>query len=682
MAEFQSVGRNVRKIDAVSLATGAAQFTDDFQTPDALHLELVYSPHAHAEIEEIDTAEAESLPGVVDILCYKNVPRIWHTTAGQGFPEPSPYDNVLFDRVVRFVGDRVALVVAETPEIAHRAAGAIHVTYRPLPATFTTAEAMQAGAPILHHDEEHAAIPAPYRPEINQPAEITIHFGDLEQGFAAADFIEDHTYSTQYASHCAIEPHAALAYFDEKGRLVVVSSTQVPFHARRIISRTVGIPPGMVRVVKPRVGGGFGGKQEVFLEPLVAFVAWRHKRPARLVLTRKEVFVSSRTRHAMTVRLKTGVRNDGAITALDMDAVMNAGAYGSHSLTVLSNTGAKVLPLFNKVENLRFAGRSIYTNLPVGGAYRGYGATQGYFAFCQQMDVIARRTGQDLIEFYKKWHICEGQTSGVFKALGEGKEGVEQIIRSCKLDECIDRGVAAIDWYGLRDKRIRSGPHTVRGVGMAIAMQGSAIPRVDMASASMKINEDGSFSLFVGATDIGTGSDTILSQIAAEVLQVPVEHIWILSSDTDLTPFDTGAYASSTTYLSGEAVRKCADKVKQQILAVGAAMLGGRSGVPRSTGGPGCRFRQRTKRLVAGNRVLLLLLRGPVPDSGRGVARRHGIAAAVHRPVRRSGSRSRYGPDARREIRVRRRLRAGHPPAAGRGPGGGRGAQRHQLCPV
>ncbi len=573
MAEFKIVGKDVRKIDALSLSTGAALFADDYPIQDPLHLAILYSPYAHAEIVDIDAREAEAMPGVVDVLSYKNVPRVWYSTAGQGYPEPSPYDTVLFDRKVRFVGDRVALVAAESERIADEALKAIKVTYKELPALFDPDQAMSRGAPVLHTDGEHAVIPAPYRPEINMAAEVEIAFGDLEKGLAEADFVVEHTYRVHCASHCAIEPHAVLAYFDPMGRLVLVSSTQVPFHARRIVSRVLGLPPGVLRVIKPRIGGGFGGKQEVILEPLVALVAWKHKRAARLVLSRREVFVSARTRHAQKIHLKMGGRHDGTITALEMNALMNTGAYGTHALTVLSNTGSKVLPLFNKIENLRFKGHAVYTNLPIAGAYRGYGATQGYFAFNQHLDIIARQTGQDVVEFCKKWHIKAGETSGVFEALGEGKAGVRQVIRSCRLSECLDKGAAAIEWYAKRDRRIRSGPDRIRGVGLAISMQGSAIPLIDMGSATMKMNEDGSFNLHVGATDIGTGSDTILAQIAAEVLRIPVERIIVLSSDTDLTPFDTGAYASSTTYLSGEAVRKCAEKVKAQILAVAAEML-------------------------------------------------------------------------------------------------------------
>jgi CO/xanthine dehydrogenase Mo-binding subunit len=272
--------------------------------------------------------------------------------------------------------------------------------------------------------------------------------------------------------------------------------------------------------------------------------------------------------------LRIGVKKSGEITALDMNCLMNTGAYGSHALTVLSNAGSKVLPLFNKIPHVRFNGMSAYTNLPVGGAYRGYGATQSYFALNCEIDRITRQYDLDILEFYKKWHIREGETSPIFAQLGEGKEGVEQFIKSCKLDECVDIGAKAIDWNNKRGKKLSEDGVHVRGVGSMIAMQGSGIPRVDMGSASMKMNEDGSFNLYIGATDLGTGSDTVLAQIAAEVLNIPVEKILVLSSDTDLTPFDVGAYASSTTYVSGKAVEKCAAKILEQVKDVAAEMLG------------------------------------------------------------------------------------------------------------
>ncbi len=574
MKKFDTIGKSVRKVDAVSLAKGQARFTDDFDLPGAVIAGLVYSPHAHARIASIDTAAAEAVPGVVRIFHHGNVSRILHTTAGQGFPEPSPYDTVLFDRTVRFVGDRVAMVVAENEPALAEALQKIAVEYEVLEPLFDPEKAMDDDAPRLHGNDAYPAIPVIYDASRNLAAQVEISFGDMENGYAEADFVFEHTFSTQYASHCAIEPHTAAAYLDEQDRLVIITATQVPFHARRIVSRVLEIPLKKIRVIKPRIGGGFGGKQEVFLEQLVALATWTLKRPCRLTLSRPEVFISSRTRHPMRVRLKTGAKKDGTITAIGMDALMNTGAYGSHALTVLSNCGAKVLPLFNKVENIHFIGRTVYTNLPVGGAYRGYGATQGYFAYNQHLDMVARECGQDLIAFIKKWHIKKGETSPVFKALGEGTEGVQQIVKSCGLDECLDKGAEAINWNGLRGRKEEVAPGVFRGVGLSVSMQGSGIPRIDMGAANMKMNEDGSFNLYIGATDIGTGSDTVLAQIAAETLGIPVEDIIVLSSDTDLTPFDVGAYASSTTYISGGAVRNCAEEIRDQIFTVAHDMKG------------------------------------------------------------------------------------------------------------
>lgn len=574
MTDLNVVGKSLEKVDSLSLACGTARYASDCVIQDPLFLAFALSDTAHAELHSVDDSKAREVKGVVDVFHAFNTDSGLFSTAGQGFPEPSPYDTRLFNKRVRFVGEIVGAVLAESMEAARAGAAAIKLKYSELPPLFDPEKSMDADSPKLHGDSDaYAPLPVAYRPEENVAGEVLFSYGDLEKGFAAADFVVEDSYRTHQASHCALEPHNASACFDERGRLVLVVSTQVPFHSRRIVSRALGIPGHMIRVIKPRIGGGFGGKQEVLVELYAALAAWKHKRNVRAEMTRSQVFTSARTRHPMRVRIKTGVKRDGAITAMDMNDVMNSGAYGAHALTVLSNAGSKVLPLFNKIENLNFTGRSVYTNLPVGGAYRGYGATQGYFPFNQHMDEISRRLGVDFLEYVKKHHIRVGETSAVFEAIGEGTEGVSQIIKSCKLDECIDRGAKEIRWQELRGKRVTNGP-VVKGVGAAVAMQGSGIPQVDMASASMKMNDDGSFNLMVGATDIGTGSDTILSQIAAETLNVPLEKIIPLSSDTDLTPFDVGAYASSTTYVSGRAVLLCAEKVRDQILSVASAMTG------------------------------------------------------------------------------------------------------------
>ncbi|PIS30061.1 MAG: aldehyde oxidase [Candidatus Marinimicrobia bacterium CG08_land_8_20_14_0_20_45_22] len=569
---FSIVGTSVNKIDALSLSTGRAQFTDDFSIPNTAHIKLLYSPHAHAKIKMLDISETLKVHGVIDIIHHGNVPEIFHTTAGQGYPEPSPYDTLMFDSTMRFVGDRVAAVLAETPEIAEEALSKIKVEYEILPALLDFEKAMDDDAPKLHLEKGKGyLIGAPYFPEKNIAAKILIDVGNLEQGLSESDLTFSETFYTHYGSHAALEPNAVLSYFDERNRLVIVTSTQVPFHARRICSHLLQIPIRQIHVIKPRIGGGFGGKQEVFLEYIAGMFTLRTGRPAKIVLTREEVFISSRTRHPMRVNVQAGVQKDGTIHAIAINALMNTGAYGAHALTVLSNAGSKVLPLVNKAPHQRFNGITVYTNLPVAGAYRGYGATQGYFPLGQMMDIMARKLDIDVLDLYRKNAIRKGETSPIFQKLGEGKEGVEQFIESCGLDECIERGAHEIRWKEKRDKKIRNGAK-VRGVGMACMMQGSAIPRVDMGAAYIKMNEDGSFNLQIGATDIGTGSDTILGQIAAEALSVGIDDIIVASSDTDFTPFDVGAYASSTTYLSGEAVRKCAEKVKMQILDVAAEM--------------------------------------------------------------------------------------------------------------
>ncbi len=573
MKELQQVGRSVVKTDSLSLALGRATFTDDLLRGDELYCLLLESPHAHAEILSLDASEAEALPGVVGVFHAWNVPRVLYTSAGQGNPEPSPYDMVLFDTRVRFVGDRVALVAAETEEIARKACAKIRVEYKELPANFRPERARNPETPKLHGKEAFMPIEEiAYRPEENVASEVLLTIGEPDKAFEESDFVEEHTYSVHYASHAALEPHTAHARLDPQGRLVIHTSTQVPFHARRITAKVLEIPVKEVRIVKPRIGGGFGGKQEVLLEPLVGLVTWKTRRPARLTLSRKEVFTSARTRHPMRVRLKTGFLRDGTIHAMEMENLMTSGGYGPHAMTVLTVSAWKCLPLYNKVRHLRFTGHTVYTNTPVGGAYRGYGATQSHFATNQQLDIIARICGVDVLELAKRLHIKEGETSPVFEALGEGKGGVTQTITSCKLSECIDRGAEALGWYEKRNKRLRQG-NWVRGVGMAICMQGTGLPKVDLGAATMKMNEGGSFNLLMGATDLGTGSDTILAQIAAEVLGISVEDIIVISSDTDTTPFDVGAYASSTTYVSGGAVKRCAEAVREQICEVAAEML-------------------------------------------------------------------------------------------------------------
>ncbi|MFX1513625.1 MAG: xanthine dehydrogenase family protein molybdopterin-binding subunit [Promethearchaeota archaeon] len=565
------VGQNVEKVDGMKLALGKPAYVADMHLPGMLYAKILVSPHAHARIKDIDISEAEKIPGVHSVLCYKNVPRILHTTAGQGYPEPSPYDNVFFDNKVRFVGDKVAVVAAETPLIAQKAIRNIKVEYEVLPTVLDLTKAMAEGAPVIHDEPEAKYLfPTPYEPNRNLVAHVDIDIGDVDKALEASDYKVDRTYQTQYAQHCPLEPHVCLSWLDEDNRLVIRSSTQVPFHARRIAAKVLDIPVKRVRVIKPRIGGGFGTKQEVLLEYICGALTLRTKRPVLLEYTRKEEFISGRTRHSMQVRMRIGSTKEGKITALDMKVLSNTGAYGTHGLTVMSNCGSKVLPLY-LTENVRFWGDTVYTNLPVAGAYRGYGATQAVFACESAIDELAEQIGMDPLELRQKNHIKSGDSSPVFKKLGEGREGVEQQIGSCGLGRCIELGAKEIGWER-RQSFPKEGPIR-KGIGMAILMQGSSIPEIDMGAAYAKMNDDGSFNLLMGATDLGTGSDTVLSQIFAESVDVSIDKVIPYSSDTDRTPFDVGAYASSTTYLSGMAVQKCGEKIKKQILKVGAEML-------------------------------------------------------------------------------------------------------------
>lgn len=572
MKKFNVVAKSVRKIDSLSLATGKPMFVADLKPADSLYVKALWSPHAHARIVSIDVSEAEKMPGVHCILHHGNVPRVVHTTAGQGFPEPSPYDSFLFDNKVRFVGDRVAAVAADTPEQAAAAVKAIKVVYEELPAVFTIDDALKPGAPVIHDEPEaHVPIPVPYEPQRNLAARVAMDVGDVEAELKAADTMLDREFYTDYAHHCPIEPHIVTAHLDVDGRVIVTTSTQVPFHVRRIVAQVLQIPVRRIRVVKPRIGGGFGGKQEVLLEPVVAMFALRTGRAVHWKYTREEEFVSSRTRHPEKMRIRAGVKKDGSISALALDCCTNSGAYGAHALTVVCNSGSKILPLYRS-KTIHFVGESAYTNLPVGGAYRGYGATQSTFGIDCMMDELAEMLGMDPLEFRRMNTIRSGETSPVFRALGEGKAGVEQSIGSCEMEKCMKLGAREIGWKKRGRWQDKKGRFR-RGIGMASLMQGSSIPEIDMGAATMKMNDDGSFNLLVGATDIGTGSDTILAQIAAETLGCDVDKLIVYSSDTDTTPFDVGAYASSTTYLSGMAVKNVAEKVAKQIAGVGAAMM-------------------------------------------------------------------------------------------------------------
>jgi len=562
------VGKSEPRVDGVKLATGRATFADDVQMPGMLHARLLLSPHAHARIRRIDASRARALPGVHAVLTYEDLPAVRFTTAGQSYPEPSPADTVSLDRKVRFVGDRVAAVAAESPQIAEEALRLIEVEYEVLPAVLDMEEAMRPGAPQIHDEPDARGI---YDAARNVAAHLEAEAGDPDGAFAASHLVLEREYRTQQVQQTPIETHVCVTWWDEDDRLVIRTSTQVPFHVRRILAPVLGLPPRRIRVIKPRIGGGFGVKQEVLIEDICAHLTMATGRPVRLEYTRREEFQSSRSRHPQILRLKAGVAEDGRLLALEMRLLGNTGAYGCHALTVQANTGSKALSLY-RCQNLRFAMDAVYTNLPPAGAFRGYGVPQGFFAVESFMDELAEALGMDPVDLRRKNWVREGDVFALAKALGEGREGFETPIQSCGLPECVEQGAEAIGW-GQVPRLDPARPHVRRGQGIACATQGSGIAGLDMGAASIKMNDDGSFNLLMGATDLGTGSDTALAQIAAEVLGAELEDIIVYSSDTDFTPFDKGAYASSTTYISGGAVKKAAEEVARQIKAVAAKML-------------------------------------------------------------------------------------------------------------
>ena len=566
---LNTVGRSVRKVDGVKLVTGAPAFTDDIQLPGMLIGKILPSPHPHARILQIDTRKAKALAGVHAVLTYQDVKRVPHTTAGQAWPEPSPYDTYLLDSKVRFVGDRVAAVAAESRAIAEQALRLIEVEYEVLPPVLDMEQAMQPGASVIHDEPDSKNI---YDSQRNVAAHIMREIGNVDEGFREADYVFEREYRTQRQQHCMLEPHVTICWLDADGRLVIRSSTQVPYHCRRQVAMILGIPVGRVHVIKPRIGGGFGGKQEMLLEDICGALALTTRRPVKIEYTREEEFYMARSRHPQILRMKMGVKRDGTVVASHMKVLATTGAYGSHASTVQGNTGSKVLPLF-RAPHLRFECDVVYTNTPVAGAFRGYGCPQGFFAMESLADEIAEKLKMDPVEFHRKNTIGQGDVDKLSAQLGEGREGLPRVVRSCGLPECMERAAAAIDWNRKRHASAGRGSAVKHGVGMACAMQGSGIAGIDWASAFLKMNEDGSFCLQVGASDVGAGADTVLAQIAAETLGVTLDKLVITSGDTDFTPFDTGAYASSTTIITGGAVKKAAEKVRAQVLSLAAKML-------------------------------------------------------------------------------------------------------------
>ena len=561
---YQSVGQPVRKKDAMALLLGKPAYVDDVTPRDCLVVKVLRSPHAHALIEEIDTSAAMKVPGIAAIFTYRDVPQKRFTMAGQTYPEPSPYDRLILDQRVRFVGDAAAIVAGETEQAVDRAMKLIRVRYQVLEAVLDPHEALDS--PILVHPEDNwrSLCPVGADNRRNLCASETCSDGDVDQVLADCPCVVDRVYHTKACNQAMMETFRTYTEMDPYGRLHVVSSTQIVFHVRRILANALDIPKSKIHVEKPRIGGGFGAKQTVVAEVYPALVTWKTGRPAKMIYSREESQIAASPRHEMEVHVRLGATQDGVIRALDVYTLSNTGAYGEHGPTTVGLSGHKSIPLYTgNLEAFRFAYDVVYTNRQSAGAYRGYGATQGIFAVESAVNELADRLGMDPVALREKNMVREGQIMPAY---------YNEPASACALDKCMERCKELFGWeekFPVRDM----GNGKVRAAGVAMAMQGSGISGVDVGSATIKLSDEGFYNLSIGAADMGTGCDTILAQIAAECLECSVDNIAVFGADSDASPYDSGSYASSTTYVTGKAVEQACTQLKEQICAIAAHML-------------------------------------------------------------------------------------------------------------
>ena len=563
---MKTVNQPMRKKDAMQLVTGQPVYMDDVIPQDCLIVKLLRSPHANAIVQEIDTSRALLVPGIEAIYTWKDVDQQGrrYTQAGQTYPEPSPYDRLVIDRHVRFAGDVVAILAGKDEKCVDKAMKLIKVRYEVLPAVLDYHTALDN--PVLVHPEENWESLAPVGADNkrNLCAHDESGAGDIEAVLAGCDVVIDHTYHTRACQQAMMETFRTYCSIDAYGRLNVLSSTQIVFHCRRILANALHIPKSMIRVAKPRIGGGFGAKQTSVCEVYPAFVTWKTKKPSKIIFSRYESQIASTPRHEMELHVRLGATKDGIVRGIDLYTLSNTGAYGEHGPTTVGLSGHKSIPLYGKAEAFRFVSDVVYTNHMSSGAYRGYGATQGLFAVESAVNELADKLGIDPFVIRQRNIVHEGDVMPAYYG---------QVNTSCALDRCLQAVHDNIGWdekYPVRDM----GNGKVRAVGMGMAMQGSGITSVDVGSASLKISDDGFYTLSIGAADMGTGCDTILAQIAAEVLDCPLDNVTVLGADTDSSPYDSGSYASSTTYVTGKAVEQCAEQLKQKICQVGAGLLG------------------------------------------------------------------------------------------------------------
>lgn len=585
--DYQSVGKSVRKKDSLQLLLGKPVFTEDI-APDALVVKLLRSPHANAIVEDIDTSKAKKIAGVVDVFIWEDVPGERFSNAGQTYPETSPYDRLIIDRHVRYVGDVVAIVAAENEKAAEAALSRIKVTYEVLDPVLDFRAAKDNPTLVHPEDNWHMLCDLGGDNRRNLVGTTADADGDVEAVFADCDIVLERTYHTKAFNQAMMETFRTYTELDRYGRLHVISSTQIVFHVRRILSHALGIPKSRIRVEKPRIGGGFGAKQTAVCEVYPAFVTMKTGRPAMCVFTRKEAQTCGSPRHEMEIKVRLGANDDGRIRALDVTTLSNSGAYGEHGWATVGLTGHKSIPLYTgSLEAFKFTADVVYTNMQPSGAYRGFGATQGQFAVETAVNELAEMLRRDPIELREQNMLREGMTMPAY---------FNEVANACALDRCLDRCRQMFDWeakYPVRDM----GNGKVRAAGVGMSMQGSGIAGIDSGSVTVRLNDDGTYMLVIGAADMGTGCDTILAQMVAEHMECSVDDVSVFGADTDASPYDSGSYASSTTYVTGMAVEKACAHLKERFCAIAAEILGCAADELAFEGG--CVVRESTGEMVS-----------------------------------------------------------------------------------
>lgn len=559
---MNSVGKGVIKKDAMALVTGQPVYCDDLAPKDCLIVKLLRSPHAYAKIKSIDTSIAKRIPGIEAVYTYEDVPTSRFTLAGQSYPEPSPYDRRILENVVRYVGDEVAIVAGANEDCVDRALKAIKVDYEVLEPLLDFEKSID-NAIVIHEEDDYKClceIGNDVKRNIVSSGESVV--GDVDAVLKECDVVLERDYHTKANAQAMMETMRSYCYIDTYGRLNCVSSTQIPFHVRRILSNALEIPKSKINVIKPRIGGGFGAKQTACCEIFTAFVTWKLKKPSKIVYTREETFAASNSRHEMKMHVRIGATKDGTIEAIDLYTLSNQGAYGEHGPTTIGLAGHKSLPLYNHVKASRFTYDVVYTNTMRAGAYRGYGATQGQFAVESIINELADELNMDPCEIRFKNMTRENEVLSQY---------YNEELNACALDRCLEKAMEMIDY---KNKPLRRDMGDfVRGLGVSLSMQGSGISGLDVGSVEIKLQDDGFYTLSIGATDMGTGCDTILAQMVAECMDCNVDQVVTSSLDTDHAPYDTGSYASSTTYVTGMAVVKACEKLRNSILEVAAGFF-------------------------------------------------------------------------------------------------------------